>query len=190
MKEIVGIITVVIAILGYIPYFADIFKGKTKPHLFSWILWLITTALVFIGQVQKGAGPGAWSTGITSILVFLVTILALKKGSKDIILSDKIMFVIALISIVPWFLTHDPTVSVLILTGINVAAAVLTMRKVIRQPGSESPSLYIANIARHFLSIVAISNYNLATYIFPGALFITNTVMVSILFKPKHRNVQ
>jgi hypothetical protein len=187
MKEIIGIVTIILAVIGYGPYFSDIFKGKTKPHLFSWILYTITTVLVFIGQVQKGGGPGAWSTGVNAILIVLVTFLTIKKGAKDVTRSDKVMFAIALLSIIPWFLTHDPTISVLILTAINVSAAVLTMRKTIRDPGSESLILYAVNVLRHFLSIVALSNYNLATYIFPGASLVSNMIMVSIVLKPKSK---
>ncbi len=186
MKEILGFTTIILAITGLIPYFLDILKGKTKPHLYSWILWTVTSILVFVGQIQKGAGAGAWNTGIVGCLSLFITVLTFKKGAKDITKSDKLMFAIALLSIIPWLLTKDPTLSIIILTGINLSAVVLTMRKTLKHPGSESLILYSTNIIRHFLAIIALSNYNLATYIFPSSLFIANILMVFTILKPSY----
>jgi hypothetical protein len=182
MKEIIGIIAVILAVIGVIPYFLDILKGKTKPHLFSWILWTATTFLVFFGQVQKGGGAGTWNTGVVGILSLFITLLTVKKGTKNITRFDKIMFAFGIFSIIPWLLTKDPTLSVVILTGINVSAGLLTIRKTVKNPGTESLILYITNILRHTLSIFAISNYNLATYIFPSALLAVNFVMVFVIY--------
>ena len=51
MKETFGIIAVLLGVLGIIPYIRDIFKGKTKPHLYSNIIWAIVTTLAFFGQL-------------------------------------------------------------------------------------------------------------------------------------------
>src|SRR5215213_6872426 len=106
MKEILGVATIILAITGLIPYFLDIIKNKTKPHLFSWIIWTVTTFLVFIGQVQKGAGAGAWNTGVVGGLSLFITILTIKRGSKNITKSDKFMFGMSLLAIIPWVMTN------------------------------------------------------------------------------------
>jgi hypothetical protein len=41
-KFIIAIIATVLTFLGFIPYFRDIFNRKTKPHLYTWLIWLIT----------------------------------------------------------------------------------------------------------------------------------------------------
>ena len=50
-KTILGIIAVIIALAGYVPYFRDIFRGKTKPHAFSWLVWASLTGIAFFGQI-------------------------------------------------------------------------------------------------------------------------------------------
>lgn len=188
MKEFLGIIAVVLSIIGFAPYILDILRNKTKPHIFTWVIWTTTTFLVFLGQWQKGGGAGSWTTGITGILSILVTILAFKRGSKDITLSDKVFFTGALITIIPWILTKDPTFSIIILTFINVSAFIPTIRKTINNPASETFITYFLNIFRHGLSIIALANYNLATYLFPSIILLMNIIMVLVIVRPKRKN--
>lgn len=120
MKEIIGIITVILSFVGLIPYIIDIFKNKTKPHIFTWAVWAIVTILAFLGQWQSGGGAGSWTTGVTGLITIFIAIISLKYGSRDITKSDTIIFIAALLSIIPWLLTKNPTLSIVILTIIDV----------------------------------------------------------------------
>lgn len=187
MKEIIGFITIILAFVALYPYIVDIFRNKTKPHVFTWIIWAIATILVFFGQWQKGGGPGSWTTGVTGILTIFIALISIKKGSKDITNSDKIIFIGALLTIIPWLLTKDPTLSVILLTLIDVLAFFPTIRKTINDPQSETFISYFLNVFRHGLSIFALTKYNLATYIFPAALVIMNLVVVIMISKSNHK---
>jgi hypothetical protein len=181
MKEVLGLIAVLLTLTGHFPYITDILKGKTKPHLFTWIVWSIVTLLAFLGQWQKGGGAGAWATGVTGIITALITLLAIKNGSRDITRIDKICFTVALISIIPWYITHDPTISVVIVTFIDVFAILPTIRKTLRDPGSETLFTYALNVLRHTLSVIALERYNLATYLYPATLIVLNAGMTLII---------
>ena len=37
-KELLGFISLALAVIGYSTYFWAIFRGQTKPHMFSWII--------------------------------------------------------------------------------------------------------------------------------------------------------
>lgn len=41
-KLIISFVSVALVIYGYFPYVRDVFLKKTKPHLYSWLVWLIT----------------------------------------------------------------------------------------------------------------------------------------------------
>ncbi len=79
-SEILGALAVTIGMIGYAPYLWSIFKGRTKPHLFSWFIWGVLTAIAFAIQISEGAGAGAWVTGITAAVCFLITALSIKYG--------------------------------------------------------------------------------------------------------------
>lgn len=183
MKESIGAFTVVLSFVAFAPYVIDIFRNKTKPHIFTWVVWAIITVLAFLGQWNKGGGAGSWTTGVTGILTIFVALISLNKGSKDITRSDVAMFVGSLIGIIPWVLTKDPTLSIIILTIINVLAFAPTIRKTAKNPGSETFISYVLHAVRHFLSIFALANYNLATYLYPASLAIMNLVIVLVIIK-------
>lgn len=108
MKEIIGGVTVVLALIGLVPYIVDILRNKTKPHVFTWTVWAVITILAVVAQWQKGAGAGAWTTGVTGLLTIFIALISLKKGTHDITRIDTIIFIVSLISIIPWYLTKDP----------------------------------------------------------------------------------
>ncbi len=186
MKEFVGLITVALAFIGLVPYIIDIFRNKTKPHIFTWVVWALVTFLAFLGQWQKGAGAGSWTTGVTGLLTIFVAIISLKKGSRDITTSDIVIFIMALIAIVPWLTTKDPTLSVIMLTLVNTLGFIPTFRKTAKDPDSETLSSYIISATRHFLSITALSQYNLATFLYPTVVGLSNVVVVAIILGARY----
>ena len=72
-KELLGAVAIIIGFISYLPYFRDIFKGKTKPHAFSWLIWAILTAIGFAGQISDNAGPGSWALGFTALFIWFIT---------------------------------------------------------------------------------------------------------------------
>ena len=58
-KPLIGGISVLIGFIGYVPYLRDTFIGKTKPHVFSWIIWAILEYTAFGIQIKEGAGAGS-----------------------------------------------------------------------------------------------------------------------------------
>lgn len=183
MKETIGLIAVLLTIIGHFPYIIDILKNKTKPHVFTWIVWAVVTVLAFFGQWQKGGGAGSWTTGVTGLITILIAILSFRKGSKEITKSDKVFFGLALVSIIPWYITNDPTFSIVIITVIDVFAFLPTVRKTLKDPSSETFFTYALNILRHGLSVVALAHYNVATFLYPTALLVMNLIMTIIIFR-------
>lgn len=93
LKPLLGIIAVGLGLTAYIIYIHSTLKDKIKPHAFSWLLWTLTTAIVFIAQFMKGGGAGSWSTGVTCIVCFAIGIIALFKYDKGYSLSDILLSV-------------------------------------------------------------------------------------------------
>lgn len=185
MKDILGILTVLLTIIGHVPYIIDTYKGKTKPHLLTWGLASIVVIIAFFGQLAKGSGSGAWGTGVTGLIVVIITLLAIKKGTKDVKVIDKVLFGAAILALIPWYLTKDPTLSVIIATMIDAFAFFPTLRKTISDSTSETLFTYALNILRHGISIFAIQQYNTATLIYPIYLLVLNVAMTYVILKPR-----
>ena len=158
---------------------------KTQPHLYTWLIWSIVTTIALAGQWTTGAGPGAWPTAITALLTYLVTILALRYGTKDITTTDSVFLIFAVLAIIPWWLTNNLLLSVILATAIDVCAYAPTIRKTWRAPESETLAQYSLSIIRHAAALAALSTYSLTTYLYPVAVLIMNTVVVGVILRPK-----
>ena len=186
MKELLGLISVLLYLIGCVPYIIDTIRKKTKPHIFTWLIWSIVTTLAFLGQYAKGGGAGSWSTGVAGLMALIITILSLKNGTKDINLSDKLFFIGALLAIIPWYVTKDPTLSIFIVIVLDACALLPTVRKTYKDPKSETFTTYFFNFIRQPLSIAALRTYNIATLLYPIYLFIANFVMMVIIRRLRH----
>ncbi len=176
-----GIISIVVASISYIPYFRDIFKNKTKPHLFSWFIFSITTGIIFALQMKGGAGVGGWITLILTFIFFIIFLLSFKYGTKDIKWIDIIFLILALLAIPIWLIAKQPVISVILLTSIDMLGFAPTVRKSWNNPYSETLSMYTVTIFRYILVFPSLETYNLLTLLFPIVWLIANTVLVIVL---------
>ena len=185
MKETFAVTAAILAIVGNIPYIVDIFKGRVQPHAYTWFVWTLVTSIVFFGQVAKGAGIGALPTAAAGIFTLLIFLLSLKNGFKHVTKIDTIFLLLALAGIVPWVITKDPTISVVIAVAIDLTAFIPTLRKTWLKPSTESPLLYGSNVLRHILALLSMQTYNIATTLHSIAMLITNTTMSILLVTAK-----
>lgn len=180
-KSLIGIIAVILTFIGYFPYIRDIIKKKTKPHIFSWIIWTIVTGIIYALQVSGGAGAGSWVTLSLALLLFLIIFLSIENGSKDIKKIDIVFLVIALLTIPIWLVIKQPILSIILLTAIDMLGFLPTIRKSWNNPYSETLSFYIITTFRHGLSILALERYTIITWLFPVSWVIANAVFSIIL---------
>lgn len=185
LQIILVVIASSLALVGNIPYLRNVIKGKTKPHPYTWLVWSIVSCVVFFGQVAKGAGIGSIPTAVSEIFTIIIFLFSIKYGFKNPPKIDKIFLAIALLGIIPWILTNDPTLSIIIVVSIDLVAFIPTLRKTYMNPKTETPLLYGTNTIRHALALGALSSYNTATMLHSIVMIITNTLMVIFIKRKK-----
>ena len=184
MKDVFAIIAAVIAIGGNIPYLRDVIVKRIAPHPYTWLVWTIVSGITLFGQIVKGAGIGALPTAMAELFTVAIFILSLQHGFKNIRKIDNYFLAVALGGLIPWVITRDPTLSVVIAVSIDLVAFVPTIRKTWRKPQSETPILFGANVLRHILTLLSLNSYNIATTLHSIAMIVTNSIMtLIILFK-------
>ena len=181
MKTSIAIIAALLAIAGNVPYLMDVFKGRVKPHAYTWLVWSIVSAITFFGQVAKGAGVDALPTAASEVFTVIIFLASLKYGFRPIAAIDTWFLLLALAGIIPWIVMKDPTVSVITVVTIDVVAFIPTLRKTWMHPTTESPTLYTMNVLRHSLAMFSLQAYNIATTLHSIAMITANTVMTGIL---------
>lgn len=190
LKIILGIVAALLALFSSYLYIRDIFRGNTKPHTYTWLIWSIVTTIAFFGQLVSGGGPGSWATGVAAVVTIFTLILSLKGGygTKDITKFDKICLGLALLAILPWLLAKSVLWSVILATAIDLIAFFPTMRKTWHAPHSESLGSMYADAVKHSLSIYSMSSYSLVNVIFPASVLITKFIIIGeIIFLRKFK---
>jgi hypothetical protein len=190
IKTILGAVAAALALFSSYLYIRDIFRGNTKPHTYTWLIWGIVTTIAFLGQWVSDGGPGSWPTGVAAVVTIVTFVISLnpKYGNKDITVFDKICLVLAILSIFPWLLTKNVLWSVLLATFIDLIAFFPTMRKTWHAPMSESLGSMYVDAVKHILSTVSMSRYSLITVVYPLSVLLTKFVIIGeIVFLRKFR---
>lgn len=180
-KILLGYLSTILGLVGFVPYFANIFKGKTKPHAFTWFVWSLINGIIFFAQISEGGGSGAWITGLNAIGCVAVFIFSLFKGEKDFPLFDWLSLFAALISLVWWWLTNDPTFSVILLTLTDLLAFLPTYRKGFYKPHEETASAFVISSFGFLIALFALESYNISTSLYPALLFFTDGLFALML---------
>lgn len=180
-KEVIAIAAAVLAVIGNIPYLLDVVKRRVEPHPFTWLLWTIVSCVTFFGGLAKGAGIGALPTGASEIFTVLIFLFSLRYGFRNIKKRDVVFFVIALFGLIPWVMTKDPTISVIIVVSIDFIAFLPTLWKTWERPKSETPLLYSMNVSRHILTLFSLRAYNIATTLHSIVMIVMNSIMTAII---------
>ncbi len=155
----------------FVPYIRSIRRGQTKPHVFSWIIWGLTTFIVYFAQLAAGGGLGAAPIGLSGLLTLGIAWMAwLHRGDTTVTRTDWAFLSAALAALPAWFIARDPLWAVAVLTTVDLLGFGPTMRKAWSHPHFESPTFYALFAVRNALVLVALEEWNLATTLFPIAV--------------------
>ncbi len=173
-----GIISVVLACAALGPYLWATIKGTNKPHIFTWIIWTLLTAVAFLIQYLEGAGSGAWSGGVSTVFCLAILIASIKNGEKDIRKIDWIVFGAALLAIPIWLITQNPLWAAIWVTGIDSLGYVPTIRKSWLKPYEEMVTTHLISAFKHIAVLLAVEAISPTTTIYSIGMVVMNGLLV------------
>lgn len=178
-KELLSAVAIALTFIAFVPYIRSITSGKTKPHVFSWVIWGSVTFVVFLAQLADKGGVGAWPIGVSGIITIYVAFMAyIKKSDRSITRTDWLFFISAMFALPLWYFTSDPLWAVVILTTVDVAGFGPTFRKAYEHPFSERLLFFVLVAMRNFISIAALEHYSLTTVLFPAVTALACLVFI------------
>lgn len=182
LKPLLSALAVALTLLAFHPYLRGILRGTVKPHVFSWVVWGLTTAVVFVAQLQAGGGVGAWPIGISGGITLLIAAVAWRRRADVTITRlDWMFFALALAALPVWVATADPTWAVMLLTTVDLLGFGPTFRKAYALPHSESVGFYGLFLARNLLVVLALERYSVATALFPAAVAAACALLMALI---------
>ncbi len=181
-KELLAVLSLLLACSGYIPYIKNILKGKTKPHAYTWLVWEAIAIVGFGIQVQDGGGAGTWLLGLTTLATLFIFILSLRYGHKDIHIADKISLGFSVVAFAFWILADQPLMAAILISIIEGVGGFLpTFRKSYKLPHEETMASYIMYSFSIVCSLIALDKFTAAGIIYPMAVFFFNVSFVVFL---------
>lgn len=104
IKEWLSAVAIALTLAAFLPYIRAILRGAVRPHVFSWVIWSITTFVVFLAQLADRGGAGAWPTGVSACITIIIALLGWRKRADiSISAADRIFNLIAVLAVTPLF---------------------------------------------------------------------------------------
>jgi len=174
LKIIFLIFSITCGLSAFIPYLFDTFKLKTRPHIYTWIIWALTQGTATLAIFYGGGRLGGVELAIGVVLQIVVIIFSLKYGTKDITKSDKIILLIAFLAIIIWWQLKQPILSVIMVSTIDVFGYIPTFRKSYKDPWSETLVTWILFAMSDIFAMLALSKYNFLTVTYLASITVVN----------------
>ncbi|RZF31815.1 hypothetical protein EVC45_00900 [Paraburkholderia sp. UYCP14C] len=188
MTRLFGVMGSIVSLVAFLPYGLAIWRGTVRPHLFTWLIWSVVTAIAAAGQFVAGAGPSAWCTAAIAATCFFVLVASVFRGERQRTTFDWLCLAAALSAIPLWILTNDPALSICLVTLIELVGLAPTIRKTVRDPWSESLLYFALCVLKYALAILALPKWSVAVAFYP-AVNIVASGGVCLLMVVRRRQV-
>lgn len=202
LKELMGALAVIIAVIAYGIYAWQSLRGEARPHPLSWLIFGVLTGTGYLIQLDQAAGPGSWVMGVTTIVCLLLCIMSFWKGERTFpwyewafLVAAFIVFLFYLWSRQPApvapgrpdaidgaLARHGPAISAVLASIVNVLGFGPTLTKAWRRPQSDSVTTFALNSLKFVPSFFAMDVMSVATCTLPAALVIANAAVALVIY--------
>ena len=176
-----------IRIAGGLAYLKATISGKAKPNPVSWLLWGAMPITAFFVGLSAGVGIEAIVTlalGVSPILVFAAVMI---KNPRSLRLQglNLVCVVIALIGIVFWLTTKTPEMALACLLLADLASALPTVRKSVKNPESEFAPTYLISAIGMTIALMTMTDLSFMAVAYPTYTLVINLLMFSLISQGK-----
>lgn len=175
---------------AYILYVRSIIRGETKPNKATWWIWAFMGAVVGLSYYFSGAENTIWVPIVEFLGPFLIALLSIRYGEGGFDNKTDIMcFIGALLSIILWIIFKNPVIALVTNLLIDSFALIPTIRKSYLRPEGENFSAWLGTVFADGLNLFAIEKFTFAILIYPIYMFVSDLIILLILFFKKNKNV-
>ena len=192
MRTVLGATGALIVAVSAGYYFADVLRGRTRPHQASWLVWAVVGVLGFGTADDGGAGPGAYAAAVDALAAVATFTLSLvpRFGKPGLRRSDVVLGAIALAAVVLWRWGPLSTGWAAVLAvGCDAAALWPTVREGWLRPELESRTSWGADVLGNGLCLGAVGSASIAALAYPIYLLTACAAMTAILYRPRRDTV-
>lgn len=175
------ILWVILGLVAYVVYFRAIFRGETKPHLYTWMIWGILWTTASIISFRNGGGWWILVPVMMGILNTTLAIIAFFYGEKHISQKDKILLWLCCVMFVFWLLTKHDLWTMIIACLIESVGFYFTWKKSYKKPYQEDLTSYIIWTFEFLFAVLAIEHISVINWLYPSYLFLSEGAFIIFL---------
>lgn len=182
MQPLLLTLSCLFGIAGSVIYCVSTLRGRSKPHRVTRLVLVFVIGLNFVSTLAAHSNLGSQIYG-GLVLVFAIIFLALSivRGMGGTTVFDWLCFVIAMLGIICWQLTHNPLLGIWLASAADFVGYLPAIVKTWKHPHTESPWLYSLASIGVGLSIIA---YPISTAsAFQFTIFGTGIIMLGCIYR-------
>ncbi len=180
-------LSVLFSFIGGFSYIRDTLYGKTKPNKVSFLLWSLAPLIGSAAALKAGVGwpiLPIFLAGLTPLVIFFASFVN-KNAYWKLTPLDYICGALSITALI-FYLSSDLIMLTLIFSILaDLFAGIPTLVKSWKNPGSESPLLYILSTCGNIVGLLIITHWTFAAYGFGTYLIVMNISILLGIYQKK-----
>jgi hypothetical protein len=178
---VLGVLAGLIGVLDTIPYVRDIFRGSTRPHRGTWLIWGVLAIVVCLSQRADGASWSLIMAGTQAVVTTLVFLLAIRHGEGGVSTTDLALIAIAGGGVIGWIVADEPIVATICVVAADLIGVALMVPKTYRDPGSETLAMFALASVGGALAAGAVGVVDVSLLMYPIYYFAANGAIALLI---------
>jgi hypothetical protein len=163
-RDVLGGMSVALAILAFVIYGWQTLVGKIRPHPLSWILFGILSVTGYWIQRDQGARAGSWVLLAMTAICFFLAVLSIAKGERTFPLVEWAFLAVGCLVLFVYLSTHDALTAALLVTVVDALGFGPTFTRGWSHPQKDSVTSFALNGAKFVPSLLAMDPASVATW--------------------------
>ncbi len=190
MKNIILIIAGIFDLLSNVPYIRDSLNGKIKPNIASWSTWTLINAITIIAAINAGGAINTVILGSSYLLgTFVILLIAIIKGTRKYTIFDGFCQILAIIGVIIWQISGNPSIALLFVIISGELAAIPTFRHAYKFPKEETLSSFVIASTISILFVLLAPTVSFASLAVPIDLVFGNGLIAMIIYVRRKNSI-
>jgi hypothetical protein len=180
-RDMLGLLSVALAILAAAIYVAQTLRGEVRPHPLSWFLFGVLSLTGYLVQRDEGARQGSWTLLAMTIICFLFVAVSVARGERSFSRREWAFVVAGGAVFVAYLFTREANVAAALTTLVDALGYGPTFVRGWSQPKKDSAASFALNGIKFIPSLMAMDPISFATSFYPATLLVLNAAVAIML---------
>ncbi len=177
-----------LVLLSAYPYLLDVVHRRTRPRLFSWVIWTLLGAMATVAAYVEGEYASATLTAAATLETGAIAVVGWRCGKRVFERVDAVCLAGVVLGLLLWNRYDSPFVGLSAALAIDLLAAVPTVRHAWSKPREETTLAYLLCTAAAACSLAAMPRLTLMGSLYPLYSLVINGAIAALTLRAPRRS--